>query len=175
MFRQTPVAPQMTTRRAPAAHVADSTDVQKASVRAAKLASTELGPIIKSKIQPPALRATTLTRQRLIDQLREATSHRLTLLIAEAGYGKTTLLADFARVSGIRTLWYRLDANDADVVDWANYLLAAVREHDPEFGAATVALLKEIRTGGPPKDAFISSVISELQALDARPNVARLG
>ena len=129
MFRQTPVAAPMTTRRAPAAHVADATDVQAANARAVRLASTELGPIIKSKIQPPALRATTLTRQRLIDQLREATSHRLTLLIAEAGYGKTTLLADFARVSGIRTLWYRLDANDADVVDWVSYLLAAARRY----------------------------------------------
>jgi LuxR family maltose regulon positive regulatory protein len=108
----------------------------------------------------------------LIDQLREATSHRLTLLIAEAGYGKTTLLADFARVSGIRTMWYRLDANDTDIVEWSNYLLAAAREHDPLFGEATAALLKEIRNaGGPPKDAYISSVISELQTLDPYPTL----
>ena len=67
-----------------------------------KLPPVELGPIIKSKIQPPALRPSTLSRQRLIDQLIEATTHRLTLLVAEAGYGKTTLLADFAGSLGSR-------------------------------------------------------------------------
>ncbi|HEY7023645.1 MAG TPA: hypothetical protein VH371_01650, partial [Candidatus Limnocylindrales bacterium] len=104
MFRQSPVVTPMTTRRATAAPQVDATDKPASSKAGASgPAPSELGPIIKSKIQPPALRPTTLTRQRLIDQLREATSHRLTLLIAEAGYGKTTLLADFARVSGIRT------------------------------------------------------------------------
>src|SRR3990172_9010377 len=69
---------------------------------------SDFAPVIRSKIQPPALRSTTLTRQRLIDRLHEATASRVTLIVAEAGYGKTTLLADFAARSGQRTLWYRL-------------------------------------------------------------------
>ena len=70
---------------------------------------SDFAPIIRSKIQPPALRSTTLTRQRLIDRLHDSTASRVTLMVAEAGYGKTTLLADFAARSGQRTLWYRLD------------------------------------------------------------------
>ena len=137
----------------------------------AHLPPVELGPIIKSKIQPPALRASTLSRQRLIDKLTEATTHRLTLLIAEAGYGKTTLLADFARASGLRTLWYRLDPTDGDVITWANHLIAAAREVEPDFGEATLRLMSQLATGGPPTSAFVSSVLAELSGMDARQTV----
>ncbi len=130
------------------------------------LPPVELGPIIKSKIQAPALRSSTLSRQRLIDQLREATTHRLTLLIAEAGYGKTTLLADFVSTSGTRTMWYRLDPTDADVITWANHIIAAAREKEPDFGEATLRLMSQLATGGPPKSAYVSSVIGELGELE---------
>jgi len=135
------------------------------------LPPVELGPIIKSKIQAPALRTSTLSRPRLIDQLRQATSRRLTLLIAEAGYGKTTLLADFASQSGTRTLWYRLDSTDADIITWTNHLIAAVRETEPDFGEATLRLMTELATGGPPKSAFITSLISELDDLKPIPTI----
>ena len=160
----------MTARRATSPAKAESAERDEESPRLRlkarpELPPVELGPIIKAKIQPPALRASTLSRQRLIDKLAEATTHRLTLLIAEAGYGKTTLLADFAAQSGSRTLWYRLDATDADAVTWTNHLVAAVREIDQEFGDASLRLLSQMTTGGPPKNALISSVIGELGLL----------
>jgi len=182
MYRQAVVAPPVTTRHEPRADssrdgtvVDGAAEVSDASPRLRKpnrsLPPVELGPIIKSKIQPPALRTSTLSRPRLIDQLRHATSRRLTLLIAEAGYGKTTLLADFASQSGIRTLWYRLDSTDADIITWANHLIAAVRETEPTFGEATLRLMNELTTGGPPRSAFITSVIAELSAIDSGPTV----
>jgi len=177
MFRQSPVASPMTARRAArvdpprAAPVDEGGSAQPAKVKPRTVPPIELGPIIKSKVQPPALRASTLTRQRLIDQLEEATSHRLTLLIAEAGYGKTTLLGDFARTTNARVVWYRLDSTDAEIVDWVSYLVAAFREVEPGFGHATVDLLGEIRTGGPPKSAFLASLISELGVLEARSTI----
>src|SRR4051794_6612423 len=179
MFRQSPVAPRMTSGRA--AHPRPSDEAPEPDVVFDEEAATatsprdlrpvELGPIIRSKIQAPALRPSTLSRQRLLDQLTEATSHRLTLLIAEAGYGKTTLLADFARSANARVMWYRLDTTDAEIVEWTNYLLAAIREFDPSFGASTADLLREIPTGGPPKTAYISSFISELADVDAAPTL----
>jgi DNA-binding SARP family transcriptional activator len=136
-----------------------------------ELPRPEIAPVIRSKIQPPALRSTTLTRQRLIDRLHEATASRVTLVVAEAGYGKTTLLADFAARSGQRTLWYRLDSTDADAITWTNYLIAACRELMPDFGRATTALLSQVATGGPPSSAVVAALIDEMNELGAAPTL----
>jgi ATP-dependent transcriptional regulator len=132
---------------------------------------SDFAPVIRSKIQPPALRSTTLTRQRLIDRLHESTASRVTLIVAEAGYGKTTLLADFAARSGQRTLWYRLDPTDGDAITWTNYLIAACREVVPKFGAATTSLLAQVGAAGPPNHVFIASLVDELRHLGEAPTL----
>ena len=59
-------------------------------------------PITGAKIHPPLLRADTLSRPRLNDWLDRAATGRVVLIIAEAGFGKTTLLADWAPGSSRR-------------------------------------------------------------------------
>jgi len=73
-------------------------------------------PIQQSKVQRPPLRAATLHRQRLLDWLDEHINRRVIFVTAEAGYGKTTLLADWARRARVRVLWYRIDEDDANWV-----------------------------------------------------------
>src|SRR4249920_2928480 len=53
-------------------------------------------PISRTKISPAPVRPETLHRERLLDWLDRHTRRRLTFVIANAGYGKTTLLADFS-------------------------------------------------------------------------------
>lgn len=151
------------------AHAADTSDSPELPPARRFEADSDLAPVIRSKIQPPPLRSTTLTRQRLIDRLHESTASRVTLLIAEAGYGKTTLLADFAARSGKRTLWYRLDPTDADAITWTNYLIAACREVDPTFGTATLRLLSESRGTNPPRSAVLEMLAGEFVAWSAAP------
>ncbi len=95
-------------------------------------------PIQIAKVQRPALRDETLERPRLLDWLRVKIHGRVVLVLADAGYGKTTLLADFSRRSRLRTLWYRLDPDDRDWVTLLHHLVAAGREHDPTFAPETV-------------------------------------
>ena len=71
-------------------------------------------PIQPSKIQPPALRSETLERPRLLDWLRSHIHRKVVLVLADAGFGKTTLLADFSRRTRRRILWYRLERSDHD-------------------------------------------------------------
>src|SRR4029078_7638284 len=52
-------------------------------------------PIQPAKVQRPPLRDETLARDRLLDWLAAKIHHRVILVLADAGYGKTTLLADF--------------------------------------------------------------------------------
>jgi len=103
-------------------------------------------PIQVSKVQPPPLRDETLARDRLLDWLAVKVHHRVILVLADAGYGKTTLLADFSRRTRIRTLWYRLDHEDRDWISFLSHLVAAGREHDPGFAPKTAALLGDLLT-----------------------------
>lgn len=138
---------------------------------AAASASTDRAPVIRSKIQPPPLRSSTLSRQRLLERLNDAVGSRLTLVVAEAGYGKTTLLADFSSRASVRCLWYKLDPTDADPVTWTNYVIAAAREIDPDFGQNTLSLLAQVAPGGPPESAFVASLLGELPRLGEAPTV----
>src|ERR1044072_7459841 len=60
-------------------------------------------PIQPAKVQVPLLRDETLARFRLLDWLAAKVHHRVILVLADAGYGKTTLLADFSRRTRVRT------------------------------------------------------------------------
>src|SRR6476661_68020 len=110
-------------------------------------------PIQYAKVQPPPLREETLARHRLLDWLAAKIHQRVVLLLADAGYGKTTLLADFSGRTRLRTLWYRLDDDDRDWISFLSHLIAAGREHDPAFAPTTGAMLSDFATGGPTREA----------------------
>jgi hypothetical protein len=118
-----------------------------------------------AKVQPPALREETLERPRLLDWLKTKIHGRVVLLLADAGYGKTTLLADFSRRTRLRTLWYRLDETDRDWTSFLRHLVAAGREHDPEFAPATAALLREIGVTGPSRETVLETFLRELPTI----------
>ncbi len=108
------------------------------------------------------MRDETLTRGRLLDWLRQHTPQRLTLVIAEAGYGKTTLLADYGRRSQVPVLWFKLDHTDADWISFTNYLVAAFRELRPGFGRATLALLDQLATADRSRGRVIDALLAEV-------------
>lgn len=122
-------------------------------------------PIQLAKVQRPALRDETLERPRLLDWLRAKIHGRVVLLLADAGYGKTTLLADFSRRTRLRTLWYRLDDDDRDWVSFLHHLVAAGREHDPTFAPVTSSLLNEIGVSGPSRERVLDAFIRELPTI----------
>lgn len=119
-------------------------------------------PIQFSKVQPPPLRDETLARDRLLEWLSVKIHRRAILLVAEAGYGKTTLLADFSRRTRVRMLWFRLDRGDRDWVGFLAYLVAAVRVHVPDFGESTRSLLRETAVATPRLDAVLDAFLREL-------------
>lgn len=130
---------------------------------------TEVGryPIELAKIQRPALRDETLERPRLLDWLRAKVHGRVVLVLADAGYGKTTLLADFSRRTRMRTLWYRLDDGDRDWISLLHHLVAAGREHDPTFAPATSDLLADVSAAGPTRDVVLDTFLGELPSIAA--------
>ncbi len=119
-------------------------------------------PIQPAKVQRPPLRDETLARDRLLDWLAAKIHHRVILVLADAGYGKTTLLADFSQRTRLRTLWYRLDDEDRDWISFLSHLVAAGREHDPAFAPTTGAMLSDLATGGPTREAATEVFLREL-------------
>lgn len=97
--------------------------------------------IIPTKIRVPPPPRQLLHRTRLIEALSLCQDYRLTLISAGAGYGKTTLLTDFARHTSLSLCWYALDESDRDPAVFCAYLLHSVRRRYPNFGTPFEQLL----------------------------------
>src|SRR5690349_23513462 len=76
--------------------------------------ASEQDLLLATKLFLPQLQPESLPRQRLLDLLDGALAHELTLVCAPAGFGKTTLLAEWVRRGGSPAGWLSLDGGDND-------------------------------------------------------------
>src|SRR4029078_8149462 len=88
-----------------------------------------------------------------------------------AGCGKAPRLAAFSRRPRLRTLWYRMDEEDRNWVTFLSYLVAAGREHDPEFAPRTYALLPDTGPGGAGRAEDTAAFMRELPDIAPTPTV----
>ncbi|MBB3084173.1 LuxR C-terminal-related transcriptional regulator [Geodermatophilus sabuli] len=100
-------------------------------------------PLLSVKHVVPPARPGAVVRQRLYDRLRAAQDARLCVVVAPAGWGKTTVLALWAREpeQRPRTAWVSLDASDDEPVRFWTYVLTALRGVDPQVGKRALAAL----------------------------------
>jgi len=118
-------------------------------------------PIQLGKVRRPTLHDETLARHRLLDWLDVKIHNRVVFVVADAGFGKTTLLADFSRRTRLRTLWYRMDEGDRDWLSFMAHLVASGREQDPTFAPRTSAMLED-GAGGTTRDEVVEVFLREL-------------
>ncbi len=88
------------------------------------------------KLHIPKQSVPAVRRQRLTDLLHRNLDKSVQTVCAPAGYGKTTLLADFCSDLDIPVCWYSLDSSDRDVEWFAKGLVASLRVHFPQFGGS---------------------------------------
>jgi LuxR family maltose regulon positive regulatory protein len=86
---------------------------------------------LASKIEVPPVRRGTVSRTALVNRLRAATSSALATVIAPAGYGKTTLLAQWAARDNRQVAWVTLDERDNDPVVLLQHITAALERDEP--------------------------------------------
>ncbi|MDQ7854307.1 LuxR C-terminal-related transcriptional regulator [Klebsiella michiganensis] len=87
-------------------------------------------PLISTRFTPPRTPESLLSRERLLQRLDGAVSRRLTLLRAPAGFGKTTLLAQWYRHrlrQGDALAWLSLEEEDNAPLLFMRYLQEALR------------------------------------------------
>lgn len=102
------------------------------------------GATLKTKLIPPTKRSGVVERRILTARIQNALDHRLILLRAPAGYGKTSVLGQvYASMAqqGLRVGWIGLDESDKDVGHFLSYLVEVGRRAGIPFGNALSTLL----------------------------------
>jgi len=86
--------------------------------------------LLDSKTNPPGLRSNLVSRPRLLDQLENglAAGREVTLISAPAGFGKTTLLAEWAGRSARPVAWLALEESENDPALFMRYLVESIRK-----------------------------------------------
>lgn len=91
-------------------------------------------PFLKTKLLPPRLERPLVERPRLIERMTSLLDLPATIVCANAGWGKTTLVADLLRSSDHPSVWYHVDSSDLDVTVFFGYLIQGFRSLIPDFG-----------------------------------------
>jgi LuxR family transcriptional regulator, maltose regulon positive regulatory protein len=95
-------------------------------------------PLLPLKLTPPPPRDGVLLRPDLQSLLSEVRLHPITLVVAPAGYGKTTLLAQWVQElsrTGAPVGWLTLDRGERDPAMFLAYLIRAFQPIAPTIGA----------------------------------------
>lgn len=124
-----------------------------------------LDSIITTKLHIPRSRSPLVVRSRLFDKLAEGLSGRLTLIIAPAGYGKTTLLSEWSARANIPVAWVSLDCGDQDRMRFWTHTVAACALANPRFNQHRVVSFSLTDTA---TDSLVAALINELNHLQTQ-------
>ena len=123
-------------------------------------------PLMATKLFVPPHAPFAVSRSRLVRRLNEGLSGKATLLCAPAGFGKSSLLAEWVAQSGWPCAWISLDKSDSDPRQFLSYLVGAVQAVDAEVGTAAWALLQS--SPPPSVESVLSLLLSNMTALKSR-------
>jgi len=126
-------------------------------------------PLLQAKLQWLNPGAHVLERPRLLQALADHAERRLTVIAAEAGYGKTSLCSAYARGLRRPVVWYSLMPSDADLVVFGRYLLAGFRRHLPRFGRAFERALEEVKPGARAGEMLAGTLAHSLESVNGPP------
>jgi LuxR family maltose regulon positive regulatory protein len=124
---------------------------------------TDTLPLIRTKLYRPRITADLVPRPRLLEHLEERRGRPLTLVVAPAGFGKTTLVSSWLEACECPSAWLTLDENDNDLGLFLSYLLAAIQSIFPDACHDTQAMLKAATL--PPIPVIAGTLINELDQL----------
>ena len=141
---------------------------------------TMTDPLLQTKLHVPELRADAVRRPRLVKLLHESlgAGRKMTLVSAPAGFGKTTLVSEWAgslptvwpwlRTAERPCAWLSLDEGDNDPARFLAYLVAALQTSDASVGRSVTAIAQSPQPPAP--KVLLTSLINDIAAT-ARPLV----
>jgi LuxR family transcriptional regulator, maltose regulon positive regulatory protein len=124
---------------------------------------TPAGPLLETKLYAPKWRPGLIPRPRLRERLDRGAESKLVLVSAPAGFGKTTLLAEWLAsdpVDARPVAWLSLDENDNHPASFWTYLITALQTVQPGIGAGAIALQQSPQP--PPIEILMAALLNEV-------------
>ncbi len=118
--------------------------------------------LLATKLHVPRPRTHLVPRSHLTRQLQQGSEHVLTLVSAPAGFGKTTLLAQWLAESNMPVAWLSLEPEDNDPVRFLSYVIAALQTIDAHIGKSTLPLLQALPPA--PAEAVLAVLTNDLMS-----------
>lgn len=121
--------------------------------------------ILSTKLHTPAPPASLVPRIHLTSRLEAGTHAKLILVSAPAGFGKTTLLAEWVEASRDhrQVSWLHLEEADNDVVRFLTYVISALQIHQQDLGEAALSGLGLLPP--PPLETALTSLVNDIASL----------
>lgn len=118
---------------------------------------------LAAKLSKPNLPTGIVYRKKLIEQLEQGRGKKLTLIVAPAGYGKSSLVCDWLNRCEQPNAWLSLDASDNDLHRFLKSMVAALRNLHPE----TCSHLQDfVDTANlPPVALLVGALFADLEKL----------
>lgn len=122
------------------------------------------GPLLETKLHIPRPRGAVVARPRLNERLNRIVEAKLTLVSAPAGFGKSTLIAEWlAGVNdSVLATWLSVDPADSEPVTFWTYVVSALRKVVPGIGEAALSMLDSPQ---PRVDLLRAALLNELGQL----------
>lgn len=123
-------------------------------------------PLLQTKLFAPLVPLEMVSRPRLVDRFEAGLHRKLTVLSAPAGFGKTTLLAEWAQRHRepsevhLPVGWLFLDKDDNDPSRYWTYCIAALQTIYPDLGRSITAMIQSPQPS--PVESFLTSMINEI-------------
>ncbi len=125
-------------------------------------------PILATKLYVPPFRPNVVLRPCLIDRLDEGLQSRLILVSAPAGFGKTTIVSEWAAGCSrlepeVHPAWLSLDEGDNDPARFLTYLVAALRTVAEDVGEEVLGMLQSSQP--PSAESMLTALLNEITTL----------
>jgi LuxR family maltose regulon positive regulatory protein len=121
-----------------------------------------LPPLVEAKLAVPSLRRGVVDRARIRHALAGGEDASLTVVVAPAGYGKTTAVRSWCAREDAALAWVKLDAGDNDPVRLWWYVATAVDRARAGLGRG---MLRRLGVAGAPVEAAIDELMNEAARL----------
>ena len=125
-----------------------------------------MSDLLATKLFIPRRRPNSVERTRLIDQLNRGAERKLTLIMAPAGFGKTSLISQWIPRSERCVTWLSLDKADNDAARFWAYVISALQLLRPDIGHKALLLLQSPRP--PPIPAVLTALLNEVAGFPER-------